>query len=148
MSGQRRGFILVAAIVALVVIALLITGAFFASGQEIQIARGEMRDQQAFAYAEYAVAHAVAAWDAKTSQGMAIGQTLQVGSPADAPLASNVFITRLDSALFVVVAEGRLEAADAYNLRRRVGLLVTTTRGGATVDPPVRVGEQAWIELY
>jgi len=34
---RRRGFVLVAAIVALVLIALLISGAFFASGQDLAV---------------------------------------------------------------------------------------------------------------
>jgi type II secretory pathway pseudopilin PulG len=43
----QAGFVLVAALVAIVIIALLITGALFASGQDLAISRNEIRDQQA-----------------------------------------------------------------------------------------------------
>ena len=67
-SAMRRpaaqpGFVLVAALVALVIIALLVTGAFFASGQEMIVARNELRDQQAFSFAEYGAAKALESWN-------------------------------------------------------------------------------------
>jgi len=132
----------------MVLIALLITGAFFASGQELAIARAELRDQQALAFAEYAAAHAIEGWDASARESMTVGQTATVQSAADGPLQSTVLVTMLDSALFLVVAEGRVATADAYSLRRRVGIVVRTIRDGVKITPPVRVAEQAWNELY
>ena len=144
----RRGFVLVAAIIALVLIALLITGAFFASGQDLAISRAELRDQQAFSYAEYAAAHALENWDAASRQTMSVGQTVALQSAANPPLESNVFVTRLDSALYLVVAEGRLATADAYSLRRRVSITVRTIAIGAGRTAPERVAGQAWNEVY
>jgi Tfp pilus assembly protein PilX len=144
----RRGFVLVAALVSLILIALLITGVFFASAQDLAVARAELRDQQAFAYAEYAAAHALESWDSSAVEKMTIGQTIALQSVADSPVESNVVITRLDSALFVVVAEGRVTTADAVALRRRVGVTVRNIVNGARVSPPQRVSEQAWSELY
>jgi hypothetical protein len=140
--------VLVAAIIALVLIALLITGAFFASGQDLAISRAELRDQQAFSYAEYAAAHALESWDATSRQMMSIGQTAVLQSAANPPLESSVFITRLDSALYVVVAEGRIATADAYSLRRRVSITVRTVASGAGATVPERVAGQAWNEVY
>ena len=144
----RRGFVLVAALVALILIALLITGVFFASAQDLAVARAELRDQQAFAYAEYAAAHALESWDSAAAERMTIGQTVALQSVTDLPLESSVFITRLDSALYEVVAEGRVTTADAYALRRRVGITVRNIANGSRVTPPQRVSEQAWSELY
>lgn len=145
---HRRGFVLVAAIVALVLIALLITGAFFASAQDLAVTRAELRDQQAFAYAEFALASSLQTWDATARETMAVGETVTLLPAADPPLESSVFITRLDTALYIVVAEGRMTTADAYALRRRVGIMVCTILNGARVSPPERVAEQAWSELY
>jgi hypothetical protein len=135
--------VLIAALVAIVLIALLITGSFFASGQDLSISRAELRDQQAFTYAEYAVAHAVSGWSVPARSQMAIGQTTTVATSLDDPLESTVFVTRLDSAIYSVVAEARLLTADVNGLRRRVGLLVKGDR-----SPPLRLSEQAWSELY
>jgi Tfp pilus assembly protein PilX len=148
LDPYRPGFVLVAALVALVLIALLITGVFFASAQDLAVARAELRDQQAFAYAEYAVAHALESWDKAAREAMTIGQTVTLQSAADPPLESSVFITRLDSALYVVVAEGRVMTADAYALRRRVGITVRSVVNGTRITPPQRVTELAWSELY
>ena len=145
---QRRGFVLVAAIVALVLIALLITGAFFASAQDLAVSRAELRDQQAFAYAEFALANSLQSWDAAAREMMSVGETVTLQPVADPPLESSVFITKLDSALYTVVAEGRMTTADANALRRRVGIMVCTVVNGARVSPPERVAEQAWSELY
>lgn len=145
---HRRGFVLVAAIVALVLIALLITGAFFASAQDLAVTRAELRDQQAFAYAEFALASSLQSWDPTAREAMSVGETATLQHNADPPLESSVFITRLDSALYSVVAEGRMTTADAYALRRRVGVMVCTVLNGARVSPPERVAEQAWSELY
>jgi hypothetical protein len=140
--------VLVAAIVALVLIALLITGAFFASAQDIAVARAELRDQQAFAYAELVLATSVQSWDAAAREAMSIGETVSLQSNTDPPLESSVFITRLDSALYSIAAEARMTTADAQGLRRRVGITVRTVLNGARVWPPERVREQAWSELY
>lgn len=134
---------LIAALVAIVLIAMLITGVFFATGQELSITRAELRDQQAFAYAEYAMAHAISEWSAADRSRMAVGETNSLASSSDDPLRSTVFVTRLDSGIYSVVAEARLLTADANGFVRRVGLLVRDER-----SPPVRLPEQAWSELY
>ncbi|MDP9176167.1 MAG: hypothetical protein M3O61_00645 [Gemmatimonadota bacterium] len=148
MSAHRRGFILVAALVALVIIALIITGAFFASGQELVVARNQLRDQQAFSYAEYAAARALESWNASARDSMSAGETQRLSTLSRGLLESDVFVTRLDTALYFVTADSRLRSADATALRRRVGVLVRTVRDGAPVNPPFRVTGQAWSELY
>jgi type II secretory pathway pseudopilin PulG len=146
--GCRAGFVLVAALVALVLIALLITGAFFASGQELAVARNEIRDQQAFEFAEYGLARAIAGWDAPARESMTVGQTTLLAPILADPLESSVFVTKLDTALFLVVADGHIATSDALDLRRRVGILVRSVVNGATAQPPVPLSEQAWSELY
>jgi Tfp pilus assembly protein PilX len=143
-----RGFVLVAALVALVIIALLITGAFFAGGQDLAVSRAELRDRRTLGYAEYAQAHAIEAWNAADRERMAIGETASFENTADTPLESTVFITRLDSALYSIVAEARLVSPEGYGLKRRVGIVVKTVLRGARLNPPARIAEQSWTELY
>jgi len=146
--AAEPGFVLVAALVAVVIIALIITGAFFASGQELVVARNELRDQQAFSYAEYSAAKALETWNASARDSMSTGETQLLATRSRGLLESEVSVTKLDTALFLVAADGRLRSADAAALRRRVGLLVRTVRNGAPVNPPFRVSGQAWSELY
>jgi hypothetical protein len=140
---SRQAFVLVAALVAIVLIALLITAAFFATGQDLSITRAELREQQTFAYAEYAMAHAVSDWSAADRKKIAVGEPTSLATSPDDPLQSTVFVTRLDTAIYSVVAEARLLTPDASGFVRRVGLLVRGDR-----SPPVRLPEQAWSELY
>ena len=145
--SSRKGFVLVASLVALIVIALLITGAFFASGQDFAVTRAELRDQQVFAYAEYAAAHAFENWDASARGLMSIGQTQTAQSTTDSPFESTVLVTRLDTLIYAITSEARIATVDGTGLKRRIGITVLTSR---TVDAaqPVRVPEQAWNELY
>ncbi len=147
-DARHRGFILVAALVALVIIALIVTGVFFASGQELVVVRNELRDQQAFAYAEYAAAKVLEGCNAPARDSMTSGQTQRVASFSSGLLESDVFVTRLDTALYLINADGRLQSADASGLRRKIGMLVRTVSNGAPINPPVRVTGQAWSELY
>lgn len=144
----RAGFVLVAALVAIVIIALLITGALFASGQDLAVSRNEIRDQQALGAAEYAIARALERWDPAAREPMRSGQTAQLAPVSSGYFESSVYVTRLDTALYAVVAESRMTAVAASGLRRSVGIVVRTIRDGAPVNPPLRVSEQAWTALY
>ncbi|SRR5258708_5835823 len=147
MSAPRKGFVLVAALVALIVIALLITGAFFASGQDFAVTRAALRDEQVFAYAEYAASHALENWDAPARAFMSIGQTQTAQSMTDSPFESTVLVTRLDTLIYAITAEARIATVDGTGLRRRIGITVLTS-GTGNASQPVRVPEQAWSELY
>lgn len=144
----RAGFILVAALVAIVIIALLITGALFASGQDLAVSRNEIRDQQALGTAEFAIARALESWDSPARESMRSGQTAQLAAVSAGYFESTVFVTRLDTALYAVVARSRMSSAEGSGLRRSVGIVVQTIRDGAPVSPPLRVSEQAWTALY
>jgi len=144
----EAGFVLVAALVAIVIIALLITGALFASGQDLAISRNEIRDQQALGAAEYAIARALVSWDSPARESMRSGETAQLAAVSAGFFESTVFVTRLDTALYAVVARSRMSSAGGSGLRRSVGIVVQTMRDGAPVNPPLRVSEQAWTALY
>ena len=146
-TRERKGFLLIATLVALIIIALLITGAFVAGGEDFAVSRAELRDQKTFAYAEFAGGRALSGWDDADRRQMPIPSTTIAAITSDSPLESTVFVTRLDSALYALVAEARLTSPDGIGVKRRVGMVVTTVRNGAR-NPPVRIPQQAWSELY
>jgi len=145
---RRHGFILAAALAAIVLMAVLITGILFAAGQETRTTRHAVLEQQVLAYAELVAGRAVASFDAATMSGAVQGDVSSFTPPRDDPLESTVFITKLDSALFLIVAEGRSAAADALRLRRRVGIIVRSVRGSFDAERVVRIDEQSWTALY
>jgi hypothetical protein len=70
-----------------------------------------------------------------------------VNPPTDPPLESTLFITRLDSAVFLVVGEGRMTSSGAVRIRRRIAVAVKIARDAQGVEHASRVSEQAWTAL-
>lgn len=145
---RRGGFALAAALAAIVLIAALVTGVLFAAGQETRATRHAILDRQTFAYAELVASRAIASLNPATMADSGVGATTTYEPSRDDSFASTVFITKLDSALFLVVAEGRIAAADALQLRRRVGIVVRAARDSSGAERVTRIGEQAWSALY
>lgn len=146
--SNRPAFVLAAALAAIVLIAALITGILFASGQETRSTRHAILDQQAFAYAEVAAARAVASMNPATFVTADAGEVFTYTPARDDLFESTVFITKLDSSLVLVVAEGRVAAADAFRLRRRVEIVVRFTRDSAGIERVTRIPENAWAAMY
>lgn len=145
---RRHGFALAAALAALVLITVLVTGVLFAAGQEARSTRHSILDQQAFAYAELAASRAIASMDFATFATANIGAVSVLTPPRDGLLESTVYITKLDSALARVVAEGRVSAADANQLRRRVEIVVRVARDSSGNSRALRIPSIAWSALY
>lgn len=145
---ERAGFALVAALVGIVLIAVLVTASLFASIQETHASAAEVLDQQAAAYAERAALATIAFWSCPECDAMRVGGVIIRSPAAQQPFESTVFITRLDSALFLVTAEGRVNASGAARLRRRVSIAVIASRDARGVPQTSRVSEQAWSAAY
>lgn len=145
---ERPGFALAAAMAALILIAVMVTGILFAAGQESKATRHELHDQQALAYAELSAARAIASMNAAAFAGANAGDAFSYTPARDGPLESTVFITKLDTMLVRVVAEGRIVSADASQLRRRVEIVVHFTRDSSGSERAVRISGNAWSALY
>ncbi|HVF39520.1 MAG TPA: hypothetical protein VM939_06435 [Gemmatimonadaceae bacterium] len=135
-------------IVAIVVIAALVAGVLFASGQEARVGRSELLDQQTFAYAERAANDAVDAFDVVARDSMAPATVISYTAPADPPLESIVYITRLDSALFQIVAEAKITRGNVPVTQRRIGITLRMQRDDSTARRVSRVRDLAWAALY
>lgn len=144
----RGGFVLVVAIVAVVLIAALATGAMFAVNQETSATSAAILDQQAGSYAERAAIETLARWDCAACDSLAVGGVIERGPASDPPLESSVYVTRLDSALFLVTAEGRVASGAEIRLSRRVSIVVKIARDTTGASRASRVSEHAWAAVY
>ena len=145
---HRRGFALVTAIACVVLIAVVATATLFASGQEARATSSELLDQQAFAYAERAALLSIAAWPCAGCDSMAIGGVIIQKPGADPPLESTVYTTRLDSALILVVSEGRVVIGPHARLTRRVSIIARTSRDSSGITRARQLGAQSWAAVY
>ena len=145
---SNRGFALALALMAIVLIAVMVTAALFAISQETRSGDVELLDNQATAYAELAALREIAAWNGPTCDALAVGAVLLESPSAEPPLESAVYITRLDSALFLVVGEGRVAARGVTRIRRRVAIAVRTARDASGTSSALPVSEHAWVTLY
>lgn len=142
------GFALPAALAAIVLIAALATAALFASSQESLATRWDILDQQASAYAERSALQAIAGWNCGACDDMTRGGVLGEIPAPDPPLESTVFITKLDSALYLVVGEGRVTSAGAIRIRRRVAITVRTARDSLGVPRAFPLHPHSWSAVY
>ena len=124
--GDRRGFALLVALAALVIIGGLIVGAFFASTQEYRIGRNTVLQARAMSAAEYGLDMIVAggAWKTEWADSAA-GAILPGGtfSPGDGSEGS-VQLVSLGNDNFLVVSEGFSGQTLGAQGRKRLGGLL------------------------
>ena len=145
---NRAAFALASALVAIVLIAVLVTGALFASSQESHSAGAELMDQKVFAFAERSALETAAGWTCPECDLLPVGSVIIRNPVPSPPLESTVYITRLDSAVFLVTGEGRITDSGASNVRRRVSIAVKITRDSLGVSSSSRIAGDAWIAAY
>jgi hypothetical protein len=144
----RRGFALATALVAIVLIAVLVTVALFASIQETHATAAQVADEKALEFAELAVIQASANWVCPECDEMPVGSVIIRTPVPSPPLESTVYITRLDSALFLVTGEGRLMESGVARVKRRVSIAVTTSRDSLGVSTSRRLRGESWSANY
>jgi len=144
----QRGFALLSAIVALVLIAVLVTGAPYASSQESHSAGAELADQKLLSFAERAAVETASNWVCPGCDLLAAGSVIIRNSASSPPLESTVYITRLDSAVFLVTGEARIMSSGAQISRRRVSIAVKITRDSLGVFSASRIRGDSWIVAY
>jgi type II secretory pathway pseudopilin PulG len=146
MRGEdRNGFVLAAALLALVLIAALVAGVLFSATEETRIGAASTRRQLALSAAESAIEATIADWRSRWPAPSVVGDTRSIGLE-DLGVPVIVYVTRLDSTIYWIVAD----AGDAAQsgVRRRIGTLVTVKDapdGSITVD---RIRERWWSELF
>jgi hypothetical protein len=144
----RPGFALATALACIVIIAVLAAAALFAGSQEAHATRSEILDHQASDYAERSARLAISGWACGACDSLAVGGVIITNPAADPPLQSTVYMTRLDSALFLVVAEGRIVVAGATRVKRRISIAVRTSRDSSGVTRAAPLSMQAWSAVF
>jgi hypothetical protein len=105
--GRERGFALAGAVFALVIIASLIAGAFFAARQEMSIGRSSTTYTRAFGAAEAGMAAGVAQWNTGTFNALAVGgSTTLNGSVPNNGGTYALTVSRLNDELFLLRSVG------------------------------------------
>ncbi|HJU65456.1 MAG TPA: hypothetical protein VJ596_07250 [Gemmatimonadaceae bacterium] len=161
-STPRKGFALVAAITAIVVIGALITGIFFASTQEYRIGSNTLLQARALTAAEYGLNVVLAqqgtvapdsGWNPAWNNALGTGQIVtRQYLPKDGSV-DTLRVTRLDAKSFFVVSEGRAGVAgnSRAQARRRVGALIRLVMpqinflGALTARGQARIGGSSFI---
>jgi hypothetical protein len=135
-----------AALLALLLIAALIAAAFNATTEETRIGAASADRQHALLSAECAIEIVFLSQTASNADSIAIAETRSrqvdgLGVPVV------VYVTRLDSSLYWVVADAG-SASVASGVARRIGVLARVrndSTGSITID---RIQERGWSELF
>jgi len=105
---DERGFALVAAVFALVIITGLVTGAFFAARQEMRTGRSSQSYQRAFAAAEAGLNSTITQWNTGTWNTLLVGDSATVSGTL--PSGGGTYggtVRRLNNELFIIRTLGQ-----------------------------------------
>jgi hypothetical protein len=146
MIRPRKGFALAAALLVLLLVSALVTGAFVAATEETKVGVAARERHLAFVAAESAIEMTIATFrpDTTGAIGLAGTKTMSVGD-LEAPVV--VYITRLDSARYWIVADAGASPVEA-RASRRIGVVVMAVASpdhSITID---RISERWWTELF
>lgn len=146
MIRPRKGFALAAALLVLLLVSALVTGVFAAATEETRIGSAGVERHLAFVAAETAIEMTIATFrpDTTAAIGLTGTKTISIGD-LEAPVI--VYVTRLDSELYWIVADAGASPVEA-RASRRIGVVV---RAVAAADHSIiidRISEQWWSELF
>lgn len=126
--SSRRGFALMMALGALVIIAVLIAGSSYIGLQESRLGQNQLVQSRAAAVAEYGLNKIQSDWDKTPNLSMQNGETYSLAYAVSGMGACDVKMTRLNDETFWIVSEGRASFGDAVSVSRmavkRVGAIL------------------------
>lgn len=145
-KSNREGFVLVAALLAIVLIGALVAGALFAVTEDTKAGATGLARDVALLAAESAIG--ITMRDRGTELPMVIGTAGTTSFRVDGSgVPAVVYITRLDSTIYWIVADVAPNP-DRSGARRRIGVVVMSVQapdGSTTIDP---ISERWWAELF
>jgi len=145
---SERGFALAGAIFALVIIATLVAGSFFAARQEMNIGRASAIGERAFDAAEAGLNRTIALWSTSSLNAMAVGDS--VGSAGS--LASNggnwsVYTRRLNNELFLIRSTGSSGGSERQLAQlARLQIINMQISAGLTTRSSLKLGGSSFID--
>ncbi len=147
-SGER-GFALAVSIFALVIIAALITGIFFAAQQEWKIGINSMAAQRAFSAADAGINGAIANWNMSWN-GLATGATATFSGTLPGGTGSySGSIQRLNPQLFFVQVTGTDQsnlATRTLGALSRLKYVNVSVKGAVTTQNGLKIGGSTFID--
>jgi len=146
LSNGRKGFALVAALLAVMLIGALVGVVLFAATEETRTGSVIAGHETALRAAESALEIMIAGLGASSGDTAGIiGTKSRRLDGLGAPVV--VYITRLDSSLFWLVADAGGEIS-LSGVRRRIGVVVKTSAGADRSITIGRISDRAWSELF
>jgi len=150
---SERGVALAVAIFAIVIIGMLVAGAFYASFLEQRTGENTLYAQQAFEAAESGMADVLSNWDQSVYGGFPVDTPQALATVTTGRTRYTPLITRLNSTMFLVSARGeQVDAGGAVLARRMLGTLARLTptdvdvQAAVTSRGNVRVGGNATVD--
>lgn len=144
--SSRRGFVLAVALLVVVLIAVLVTGVFFATMEESHIAEGAELGDRALIAAESAISGAIGGWMDRSTQPIGVGGQ-ELSTISDGSMSGVLAITRLDSTLYSLLAQARSRSSERA-ATRRIAVVISVRKsvdGSVHVDP---ISERWWSEVF
>ena len=143
--GARRGFVLVAALLAMVLIAALAASVLFATAEATRAGSAGVIRERALIASESALVTAISAgMDLPAQTGVRGTTSHRVDADGWQVI---VYITRLDSATYWVLAEAN-DLIAGTGTRKRVGLFVKAVHQDGHLVTVDRVSELGWAEVF
>ena len=144
--ADRKGFALAAAILGVVLIGALVGGVLFAVTEETRAGAAGVDREIVLNACEAAIAVAITEPGVSLPDSIGVEGTISQRPGGPGP-ETVVYITRLDSALYLILAESVPEL-DASGDVHRVGVVVRTVIADDRSITIVPVSERAWFEVF
>ena len=142
----RDGFALFAALLAMLLIAALIAGAFSATTEETRMGAAAADRELALLAAESAIENTIASLSASPDGAIGIGET-RSRSVEGLGVSAVVHVTRLDSSLLWIIADAG-STSSGSGIARRIGVVVRAATGSGNSITIDRIPERGWSELF
>jgi hypothetical protein len=119
---HREGFVLPAAIIALVLLATLVVGVLFVATEELRAGRSDVAEQRALTLAEWGIEQTISSWATTRHTALAVGATIRADVPSttDGDVVA-VTVTRTQPRAVWVVARASARDGRALPARRAIG---------------------------
>jgi len=146
---NRRGFALAGAVFGLVIIAVLVSGAFFVARQEMSMGRSSRTFASAFEAAEAGLNRTIADWNTTAYNGLVVGD-----SALDSMVLSNSArwvsnVRRLNPEMFLIRVTGRdptLTATRTVAALSRLQFIAMDIQAGLTTRGELKLGGSSFID--
>ena len=147
--SRERGFALAVSIFALVIIAALVTGVFFAARQELKIGENTLNAQRAFSAADAGLNQANANWNMAWNQ-LDSGATATFDSTLPNGTGSyHVVVRRLNTVLYLIQSTGYDQdslASRTLGALSRMRIIQMNVKGAITTQGSLKIGGSTFID--